>query len=81
MVGSFCFVIASPPWMSDLHNDVAGLAYFIGSILFGLSAIASVVLPKTGEQLNLELATWGTPGGALCFLVGAYLLVPRRGGS
>ena len=49
----------------------------IGSVFFGFSAIASVVL-KTGEQVNLEAATWFTFAGAVCFLVGAYLLVPRR---
>ena len=87
-LGSVCFLIAS--WIAVVvwrharkagHGDRRGgeIAWLnlIGSVFFGFSAIASVVL-KTGQQVNLEAATWFTFAGAVCFLVGAYLLVPRR---
>lgn len=49
----------------------------VGSICFGFAAIASVTVPASGEALNIEASTWCTLVGAICFLVGAYLLVPR----
>ncbi len=40
------------------------------------SALASVVLPATGEELSSSIAVAGTLLGAACFLVGAALLIP-----
>jgi hypothetical protein len=48
----------------------------IGSILFMISALASFVLPRTGELINSPLAIAGTLLGALCFLIGAILMFP-----
>jgi hypothetical protein len=47
----------------------------IGSIFFMASAIASFVLP-TGELINNPVSVGGTLLGAVCFLVGAILLLP-----
>ena len=41
-----------------------------------VAAIASLVLPTTGEMVNVTLVNLGTFLGAVCFLVGAYLLLP-----
>jgi hypothetical protein len=49
-----------------------------GCVLFGISAIASHVVPSTGSVLDLAAANWTTALGALCFLIGALLLLPRR---
>jgi len=49
----------------------------LGSIAFGVSAVASFVEPATGEPLSARLANGGTSLGGLCFLVGALLLMPE----
>lgn len=51
----------------------------LGSILFGLSAVAAWTDPATGEVLSMSLANTGTLLGALCFLAGGLLMLPRRG--
>jgi hypothetical protein len=48
----------------------------IGSILFMASALASYVLPTTGEYINSRVSIIGTLLGAVCFLVGATLMFP-----
>ena len=48
----------------------------IGSILFMISALASYVLPTTGELINSPVSIGGTLLGALCFLLGAILMFP-----
>ncbi len=49
-----------------------------GCVLFGISAIASYIVPSSGSILDLAAANWTTGLGALCFLIGALLLLPRR---
>jgi hypothetical protein len=49
---------------------------YVGSIFFMASAIGSLTLPTTGEALNITLVNSGTFLGALCFLVGSYVLLP-----
>lgn len=48
----------------------------VGSILFMASALASYVLPRTGELINSQISLMGTLLGALCFLIGAILMFP-----
>lgn len=55
-------------WMSALN--------YVGSIFFMLSAITAFTLPTTGQVVNLTIVNSGTFIGAVCFLVGAYLLLP-----
>ena len=52
-----------------------GAVNLAGSVAFGVSAIAAVVLPTTGEPLNLAIVNAGTFVGALCFLAGAILVL------
>ena len=47
-----------------------------GCVLFGVSAIASYIVPATGSILDLAAANWGTSLGAACFLAGALMLWP-----
>lgn len=49
-----------------------------GCVLFGISAIASFVVPSTGSVLALAPANWCTALGALCFFIGALLLSRRQ---
>ena len=48
----------------------------IGSILFMASALASYVLPSSGDVINNRIVVAGTLFGALCFLIGAVLMFP-----
>jgi hypothetical protein len=45
-----------------------------GCVFFGVSAVASYVVPSTGSVLALAPANWCTALGALCFFIGAVLL-------
>ena len=51
----------------------------LGSVAFGVSAIYAVVLPGTAELLDVWAVNAWTLLGAICFLIGAYLLVPELG--
>jgi hypothetical protein len=87
VVGSACFLAASYlAWVVVCHGRwsvrlddaewwVAGLNG-VGSILFMVSAIASFTLRTTGNLVNTTVVNSGTCLGAVCFLVGAYLLFP-----
>ena len=43
-----------------------------------MSAVAGYISPVTGQLRNAERANLGTLVGAICFLVGAVLLLPER---
>ena len=85
--GSIAFLVASHLawlivcggiWCVQRNNSdwwIAVLNY-VGSIFFMLSAIAAFTLPTTGEEVNVTLVNAATLSGALCFLFGAYLLLP-----
>jgi hypothetical protein len=49
----------------------------VGSIAFGVSAVASYVKPN-GQLVSLALTNLGTFVGAICFLAGGILLLPER---
>jgi hypothetical protein len=88
MIGSACFLVASllayaeagQHWISwrpsDLGWSITALN-LVGSIAFGVSAVASFVRPATGGAINDTISNLGTAVGALCFLVGALLLMPE----
>jgi hypothetical protein len=88
-IGSICFLVASSlAWWELVHAFWSwrphSLSWWIvalnllGSVAFGISAIASYVLPTTGDPLNIALVNLGTFVGAICFLIGAVLLLPER---
>lgn len=54
-----------------------GAVNLAGCVFFGISAIASFIVPSSGSILDLAAANWTTSLGALCFLIGALLLLPR----
>jgi hypothetical protein len=50
----------------------------VGCVFFGISAVASYVVPSTGSVLDLAAANWTTVLGAACFLTGALMLIPEH---
>ncbi len=56
----------------------SGIAWInmVGSIAFGISAVAAFIDPANGELLDAAVANGMTFVGAVCFLVGAALLLP-----
>ena len=52
----------------------------LGSVAFGVSAVAAFVVPATDDVRNAELSNLGTFVGAICFLLGAALLLPAMPG-
>jgi hypothetical protein len=88
-LGSVCFLTASGlAWFEVCHGwgswSPRSLSWWItllnlvGSVAFGVSAIAAYIVPATGQLWNVELTNLGTFVGALCFLGGAILLFPER---
>ncbi len=87
--GSVCFLVASAlAWFEACHGWARWqprawawwitLLNLIGSIAFGVSAVAGYINPSTGQLHNAARSNLGTLIGALCFLVGAVLLLPER---
>jgi YrhK-like protein len=89
VLGSVCFLVASVlAWFETCHGWAAwrprSLAWWItgvnlaGSVAFGFSAVASYVIPGTTQLLSVPVTNLGTFVGAVCFLVGAILLLFER---
>lgn len=85
--GSAAFLIASglavlattetdALWDPAARNWRTTWLNMIGSVAFGVSAIAAFVDPSTGELSNAAIANFGTFVGAVCFLVAALLMRP-----
>ncbi len=80
MIGSACFALASLPGSSSVSAAVArriARLNLVGSIFFGISAVAGIWVAQTSAQLDASLARGGTLVGALCFFYASYLLVAR----
>ena len=87
-LGSVCFLVSSwLAWAEECHGSFAWrprhlswwitLLNLVGSVAFGVSAVASYVKPN-GQLVSLVWTNLGTFVGALCFLAGAVLLLPER---
>jgi hypothetical protein len=89
-IGSILFLVASTfavletrdglrrGWRPSLETAIAW-ANMVGSIAFGISAIAAFIDPVNGELLNVAAANAFTFLGAVLFFVGALLLLPDMG--
>jgi hypothetical protein len=81
-LGSICFLVSGVIAYVAVRRPRRGLVWWIaavnlaGCVAFGISAIAGYVVPSTGSALDLAAANAWTALGALCFLVGAVLLLP-----
>ena len=84
-LGSICFLVSGvlayvevrgrPRLTTEWRIAAVNL---VGCVAFGISAAAGYVVPSTGSPLDLAAANTWTSFGALCFLVGALLMFPRR---
>lgn len=88
-LGSICFLVASAlayfevghkvvSWLPHLRSWRIASLNLLGSIAFGVSAVASFVLPTTGSEVSVRWTNLGTFVGAVCFFIGAALLLPER---
>jgi hypothetical protein len=88
-IGSVCFLVASAmAWFEVCHGWSAWrprswswwitLVNLLGSVAFGVSAVAGYISPATGQLRNAERSNLGTLIGALLFFAGALLLLPER---
>jgi hypothetical protein len=89
LVGSGCFLVSGvlayrvatgPRLLHPARRDRQwrmAAVNLVGCIFFGISAIASYVVPDSGSILDLAAANWTTGLGALCFFIGALMLFPR----
>ena len=81
-LGSICFLISGLiAYLAVRHARPTrewkiAIVNFAGCVFFGISTIGGYVLPSTGDELDLAAANAGTALGALCFLIGALMLLP-----
>ena len=86
--GSIAFLVSSELAFAEVCHRWVGWKWsslswrivalnLLGSIAFGISAVASFVEPASGEPVSAHLANAGTSLGGICFLVGALLLMPE----
>lgn len=78
--GSICFLVSSVlAEIAVIHAILlvrrSATLNLVGSVAFGISAVAAYVVPNTDELVNASLATSMTLLGALCFLWAARILV------
>lgn len=83
-VGSTAFLasgvlaVITVGWWAPRSVDwQAGWINLMGCVAFGLSALAAFVT-RSGVTIDERVANLGTFVGALCFLLAALLLLPRR---
>jgi hypothetical protein len=87
-LGSVCFLVSSQlafsvvcgRWLAlgpRTRNWWIAMMNLLGSIAFGVSAVASLIQPSTHEPVSAHVANGATALGALGFLIGALLLYPR----
>jgi hypothetical protein len=80
--GSICFLVSSALAYAAVTRPsvewrIAALN-LLGSVFFGVSAIAALVEPSTSEPVSAAIANAGTTAGAVCFFAGALMLIPKR---
>ena len=86
-LGCIAFLVASHLYWWDTRRRAGGndthdaqwwssLLNYVGSVFFMASAIAAFTLTTTGEVVNIAIVNSGTFLGAICFLVGSYVLLP-----
>jgi hypothetical protein len=81
-VGSMLFLVSSALAILALGQGAGryprSIAWLnmLGSIAFMFSALGAYLLPTTGSEVNAQWAVAGTFVGAVCFFVGAGLMLP-----
>jgi hypothetical protein len=80
LFGSACFLVSGVLAYRVATGPESTMAAvnLAGCVLFGISALASYVVPSSGSVLDLAAVNWCTALGALCFFIGALMLMPRK---
>jgi hypothetical protein len=79
--GSACFLVSGAlAYRVSARPRTMAAVNLAGCVFFGISAIASYVVPDTGSILALAAANWNTALGAACFLAGAVMLARHQRG-
>jgi hypothetical protein len=85
-LGSICFLVSGYLAYVEVSGHLFGrprrtlesvivTVNLLGCLAFGVSAVASYVVPSTDSAVSLTLVNLCTALGALCFLIGALLLL------
>lgn len=81
--GSICFLVSSGLAYAAVRGRTSdwwiAALNLLGSVAFGVAAIASLVDPSTSEPVNSAISNVGTAIGAVCFLAGGVLLAGEDG--
>src|SRR4051812_35618936 len=85
-LGSIAFLVSSALACFDVRRATAGTPRdanwwgawwnMLGSVAFGVSAVASYVVTDSDTLRNAQLANLGTFVGAVCFFVAALITLP-----
>jgi hypothetical protein len=86
--GSICFLISGYLAYVEINglplgrprrtlDSAIASVNLLGCLAFGVSAVTAFVVPSTGSEISLAMVNLCTSLGALCFLVGALLLLPQ----
>ena len=79
--GALAYRVATGPRLLPVRRDrgwTMAAVNLAGSVFFGISAVASYVVPSSGSVLDLAAANWTTALGAACFFAGALMLLPQH---
>ncbi len=78
--GVLAYRVATGPHLLPVRRDrdwTMAAVNLAGCVFFGISAVASYVVPSSGSILDLAAANWTTVLGSACFFVGSLMLLPR----
>jgi hypothetical protein len=89
LYGSICFLVSSYLAYSEVGHaffsfNIRDLSWWIaflnlmGSVAFGISAVGAFIVLPTSQPFDPFLMNLGTFVGAVCFFLGAILLLPER---
>jgi hypothetical protein len=80
LFGSACFLVSGVLAYRVATGPESTMAAvnLAGCVLFGISALASYVVPSSGSVLDLAAVNWCTALGALCFFIGALMLLQSQ---
>jgi hypothetical protein len=78
--GSVCFLVSSAMAYALVARGRSrdwsiAVLNLLGSVAFGVAAVASLVEPSTQQPVSAGISNIGTAIGGLCFLAGALLLI------
>ena len=87
MLGSVCFLVSSYVAFAEVSCGAFSFAprsiswwiaviNLLGSVAFQVSALYSIATPSPSAASVFAAISW-TAAGAICFLLGAYLMIPE----